>query len=82
MICSFWMVEVLARSGQVEQAEALFAEVLKCVSPTGLLSEEVEVGTGTPLGNHSQAFSHLGLIGAALALTKADEERRSSRRSV
>lgn len=82
VICSFWMVEVLARSGQMEQAEALFAEAVKYASPTGLLSEEVETGTGTPLGNYPQAFSHLGLIGAALALTKADEERRSSRRVV
>jgi GH15 family glucan-1,4-alpha-glucosidase len=34
----------------------------------GLLSEEVDPRDGSPLGNFPQAFSHLGLINAALRL--------------
>jgi GH15 family glucan-1,4-alpha-glucosidase len=81
VICSFWMVELLARSGQVDEARAWFDQAVQYASPTGLLAEEVATGIGAALGNYPQAFSHLGLIGAALSLDRAEKERRSSRRS-
>jgi GH15 family glucan-1,4-alpha-glucosidase len=81
VICAFWMVELLARGGDLHEAQAWFDAAVKHMSPTGLLAEEVEPGSGAALGNYPQAFSHLGLIGAALTLDASGEDRASSRRS-
>lgn len=40
----------------------------------GLLSEEYDPVAGRMVGNFPQAFSHLTLVGAALALAKASGE--------
>ncbi len=68
LLCSFWLVEALALSGQVEEARARFEELVGYASPHGLFSEEVDPATGIALGNYPQAFSHIGLINAALRL--------------
>ncbi|UOM36179.1 glycoside hydrolase family 15 protein [Acuticoccus sp. I52.16.1] len=68
--CSFWYIEVLARSGRVDEAERLFEAMLAMASPTGLFAEEVD-GMGRHLGNTPQALSHLALISAAVALRRA-----------
>ncbi len=70
-LCSFWLVDVLALSGRVEEAEKVFTNLLKYVSPLGLLAEEVDPDTGEQLGNFPQAFSHIGLINSALYLGRA-----------
>lgn len=44
----------------------------------GLLSEEVAAGSGELLGSFPQAFSHIGLINAAWAISQAGEKVRSS----
>ncbi len=71
MICSFWLVQGLARMGEVDRARALFERLASYASPLGLLAEEVDPATGGHLGNTPQAFSHLALIGAALDLARA-----------
>ena len=68
LICSFWLVECLARGGDEKRARELFARLLSTCNDLGLLSEEVDPATGELLGNFPQAFSHLGLIQAAIAL--------------
>jgi len=70
-ICSFWAVEVLARMGEVERAEERFGKILSYANDVGLFSEEIDPGTGAFLGNFPQAFSHVGLINAALTLAEA-----------
>jgi alpha,alpha-trehalase len=67
-ICSFWLVECLARAGEVHRARSLFEELLGYCSDLGLLAEEIDPRSGELLGNFPQAFSHLGLIQAAIAL--------------
>jgi GH15 family glucan-1,4-alpha-glucosidase len=42
--------------------------MLETAGPTGLLPEEYDPFAERGLGNHPQAYSHLGLIRAALAL--------------
>lgn len=67
-ICSFWGVEYLARSGKRAAAEEAFAHLLSYSNDVGLFAEEIDPGRGTALGNFPQAFTHIGLINAAMAL--------------
>lgn len=71
VLCSFWLVDALTLSGRIEEARELFETLLEYVSPLGLLAEEVDPETGHHLGNFPQAFSHIGLINAALYLGRA-----------
>jgi len=76
-ICGFWAVEHLARGGgTLDDAHRLFRELLRFRNPLGLMSEEIDPETGSALGNIPQAFTHVGLISAALTL-KEEEEARS-----
>jgi GH15 family glucan-1,4-alpha-glucosidase len=68
--CSFWYIECLARSGRVAEARLLFEKMLGYASPLGLYGEEIG-DRGHHLGNFPQAYSHLALISAAAALTRA-----------
>lgn len=70
LLCSFWLVRALAMAGRVKTAEREFLKVLKYKSPLGLLSEEIDPRSGGQIGNFPQAFSHLGLINAAMYLGK------------
>jgi alpha,alpha-trehalase len=72
-ICSFWLVEVLARAGEGERARELFERLLSFCNDVGLLAEEIDPHSGELIGNFPQAFSHLGLIQAAIALDLPQE---------
>jgi alpha,alpha-trehalase len=67
-ICSFWLVECLARAGETERARSLFERLLRFCNDVGLLAEEIDPHSGELIGNFPQAFSHVGLIQAAIAL--------------
>jgi alpha,alpha-trehalase len=73
VICSFWLVSCLAKSGEVERAEELFDRLTGYANDLGLLAEEIDTGNGEQLGNFPQAFSHIGLITAAYEIDKAKE---------
>jgi GH15 family glucan-1,4-alpha-glucosidase len=68
-MCSFWYVEALCRSGDVDQARFVFEKVLGYANHLGLYSEELGP-CGEHLGNFPQAFTHLGLISAAYTLDR------------
>ncbi|MCU1258681.1 MAG: hypothetical protein JWO80_1566 [Bryobacterales bacterium] len=68
-VCTFWMVEVLARSGQTDDARLVFEKMLTYANPLGLYAEEIGP-SGEAMGNFPQAFTHLGLISAAWDLDK------------
>jgi GH15 family glucan-1,4-alpha-glucosidase len=70
-ICSFWAVECLALAGDVEKAVAAFELLLTYQNDVGLFGEEIDPDTGAALGNFPQAFTHVGLINAALAIEQA-----------
>ena len=67
-ICSFWAVDVLARRGDLDEARRAFEHVVGFANDVGLLAEEIDPGSGELLGNFPQAYTHVGLINAALAL--------------
>ncbi len=74
-LCTFWLVEALARGGQVEpkrleDARLMFEGMLGYANDLGLYSEELGV-SGEALGNFPQAFTHLSLISAAWYLDQA-----------
>ena len=71
IMCSFWLVECLAMIGEVQKAQMLFDRLLDIRNDVGLLSEEYDTVHHRMLGNMPQAFSHVGLINAALALQDA-----------
>ncbi|RPJ74544.1 MAG: glycoside hydrolase family 15 protein, partial [Acidobacteria bacterium] len=73
-ICSFWGVEALARSGDVVAARHGFEHLLSYANDVGLFAEEIDPDTGAALGNFPQAFTHVGLINAALALEGGMQE--------
>jgi GH15 family glucan-1,4-alpha-glucosidase len=70
-MCSAWMVEAYLRTGRRADAEELFEQMLACTGPTGLLPEQYDPQAERGLGNHPQAYSHLGLIRCALLLDGA-----------
>jgi GH15 family glucan-1,4-alpha-glucosidase len=74
-ICCFWAVENLATRGDVAEAQTLFEHLLGYGNDLGLFGEEIDVSTGAALGNFPQAFTHVGLINAALAIQKAREAK-------
>lgn len=65
--CTFWYVECLSRSGELDKARFVFEKMLGYANHLGLYSEQLGF-TGEQLGNFPQAFTHLGLISAALNL--------------
>jgi pentatricopeptide repeat protein len=67
-VCSAWMIEAYLRTGRRADAEELFDQMLDCAGPTGLLPEQYDPHAERGLGNHPQAYSHLGLIRCAQLL--------------
>ncbi|MFE0580648.1 glycoside hydrolase family 15 protein [Streptomyces sp. NPDC058874] len=66
-LCSFVYVEALARAGKPHEARYAFDKMLTYANHVGLFAEEMGP-SGEQLGNFPQAFTHLSLIAAALAL--------------
>ena len=73
LACSFWLVDALALMGRRDEAETLFEHLLSLRNDVGLLAEEYESKAGRQLGNFPQAFSHIGLINSAHALSPRRE---------
>ncbi len=80
-ICSFWWVEALAMMGEVDEAVALFNHLATFANPLGLFSEDVEPTTGELLGNFPQAYTHVGLIHAAITIGEILDARHGTFRA-
>jgi GH15 family glucan-1,4-alpha-glucosidase len=72
LACSFWLVEQHARTGRLEEAQALMKRLTGFANDVGLLSEEYDVAGRSQAGNTPQALTHLALVRAADAIAKAE----------
>jgi GH15 family glucan-1,4-alpha-glucosidase len=69
--CSFWEADYLARGGgSLDEARRTFEATCAHANDVGLFAEEIEPGTGAALGNFPQAFTHVALLDAALAIAR------------
>ena len=69
-ICTFWYIDALAAIGRKDEARALFERVLARRNPLGLLSEDLAFEDGEAWGNFPQTYSHVGLVMAAMQLSR------------
>ncbi len=74
-ICSFWLAEALALIGRLDDAVQVFERVVRYENPLGLFSEDIDPVTGAQLGNFPQAYTHVGLIHAAITIGELLEAR-------
>ena len=75
-VCSFWWAEALALTGRLEEAIRLFRRLLHHANHLGLFSEDIDPSTGILLGNFPQAYTHVGLIHAAMTIGELLEAKR------
>jgi pentatricopeptide repeat protein len=73
-VCTFWYVDALAATGRVDEARELFEQMLAKRNPLGLLSEDIDPDTGEAWGNFPQTYSQVGLINAAMRLSRRWED--------
>jgi GH15 family glucan-1,4-alpha-glucosidase len=74
-MCCFWLAEFLAKGGgSLEAAHRSFSHTLAYANDVGLYAEEIDPKTKDALGNFPQAFTHVGLINAALSIVEREEQ--------
>ena len=71
LLCTFWLAQALAHAGQPARARTVFERAATFVNDIGLLAEEVDPVSGELLGNFPRAFSHIGLVNAAWAISES-----------
>jgi GH15 family glucan-1,4-alpha-glucosidase len=74
LLCTFWLSQALAKAGQIERAKDTFSAAVSFANDLGMLAEEVDPRTRELLGNFPQAFSHIGLVNAAWAISEAERQ--------
>ncbi len=70
LICAFWYVEALAYVGRLKEAIEIFERLIGYSNHVGLLSEDIDASDGSQWGNFPQAYSHVGLVNAAFAISR------------
>lgn len=71
LMAAFWLVDVLAMQGRLEEAESRFQRLLELANDVGLLAEEFDPTTGELLGNFPQGLTHMALINSAEQIQRA-----------
>ena len=73
-LCTFWYIDALAAIGRKDEARDLFERILAKRNHLGLLSEDLAFEDGEAWGNFPQTYSHVGLIIAAMRLSRSWQE--------
>ncbi|MGZ5545717.1 MAG: glycoside hydrolase family 15 protein [Limisphaerales bacterium] len=71
LVCGFWLVQALAKCGRYEEARAILDNLTCSANSLGLYAEHFDPRTGVQSGNFPQAYSHVGLINSAFAVSPA-----------
>lgn len=74
VICSFWLVQALARMGKINEAREVMNSAMESASDLGLFSEHYYPEQRIQTGNFPQAYSHVGQINAAFSVSPAWNE--------
>ncbi len=69
-ICAFWRLDALAKIGRMDEARAIFEDLLAARNSLGLMSEDTDFKTGAAWGNFPQTYSMVGIINGAMRLSK------------
>ncbi|MBC7396589.1 MAG: glycoside hydrolase family 15 protein [Bdellovibrionales bacterium] len=69
MICSFWVAQSLASLGELKLAKEVLDAAALSANYLGLLAEHFDPRRNLQLGNFPQAYSHVGMINAAFAIS-------------
>ena len=72
-ICTFWYIDALARIGRREEARELLEHMLAARNHLGLLSEDIAPDSGEHWGNYPQTYSLVGIVNAAMRLSRGWE---------
>jgi len=72
-VCTFWLIDALARMGRKERAREIFEAMLARRNSLGLLSEDLDGRDGRLWGNFPQTYSMVGIINGAVRLSKGWE---------
>jgi GH15 family glucan-1,4-alpha-glucosidase len=73
-ICAFWYVNALAMAGRRDEAREQFERLLERRTRLGLLSEDIDPVTGEWWGNFPQTYSLVGIVNAAIRLSRSWED--------
>lgn len=70
VVCTFWYIYALSALGRLEEARALFENLIARRNRHGLLAEHINPQTGELWGNFVQTYSMVGLINSAIRLSR------------
>ncbi|HWB20517.1 MAG TPA: trehalose-phosphatase [Phycisphaerales bacterium] len=70
-LCTAWLIESFVLAGKLDEARTLLDGFANLFGPTGLAPEEWCPKSKRSLGNHPQAYTHIGLINAAISISNA-----------
>jgi len=71
LVCTYWYIGALADIGRRAEALAIFENLLAHRNHVGLLSEDISPADGKLWGNFPQTYSQVGLILAAMRLSRS-----------
>jgi GH15 family glucan-1,4-alpha-glucosidase len=70
IVCTYWYIYALVALGRSDEARLLFKNLLLRHNRHGLIAEHLNIQTGEQWGNFVQTYSMVGLINAAIRLSK------------